>query len=144
MRRVGRGTRQKVIAGAAVAVLAAGAAIAAVSATGQSNDGKRAGHRFAGRSRARELSAAATYLGISPAQLSVELGSGKSLAQVANATAGKSQAGLVKALVAAWQRTPAAQSARSLSAAQRAEREQRMQRRVTRLVQRHFVPAPAQ
>jgi hypothetical protein len=48
-----------------------------------------------------ELAAAATYLGLSQASLETALQSGKTLAQVANATSGKSAAGLVDALVAA-------------------------------------------
>src|SRR5204863_219937 len=44
--------------------------------------------------------AAASYLGLTPAQLLTQLQSGKTLAQVANATSGKSAEGLVAALVA--------------------------------------------
>jgi len=44
---------------------------------------------------------AATYLGVSAAKLHQELHSGKSLAQIAAATSGKSVTGLVNALVAA-------------------------------------------
>jgi len=47
------------------------------------------------------LAAAASYLGVSRAQLRRELRSGKTLAQVAAASAGKSASGLVAALVAA-------------------------------------------
>jgi len=57
------------------------------------------------RHRGRGLSAAASYLGVSPAQLRADLRSGKTLAQVANATGGRSQAGLVEALVAARKAT---------------------------------------
>jgi hypothetical protein len=46
------------------------------------------------------LDAAATYLGISQTSLFTQLRSGKTLAQVANATSGKSAAGLIAALVA--------------------------------------------
>jgi hypothetical protein len=46
------------------------------------------------------LDAAATYLGISQTSLSTQLEAGKTLAQIANATTGKSAAGLVAALVA--------------------------------------------
>ncbi len=93
-----RGTRQKVVAAAAVAVLLAGGAIAAVSATGQSSAGK---HRVAA-GRARDLATAAAYLGTSTAELSRELRSGRSLAQIAGATGdGKSAQGLTAALEAA-------------------------------------------
>jgi hypothetical protein len=47
------------------------------------------------------LSTAASYLGSSPAQLKLELQSGESLAEIANATAGKSEAGLIAVLEAA-------------------------------------------
>jgi hypothetical protein len=47
------------------------------------------------------LQAAATYLGISTAQLFSDLQSGKSLADVAKATDGKSVQGLIDAMVAA-------------------------------------------
>lgn len=48
-----------------------------------------------------DLAAAATYLGVSQADLLASLQSGKTLAQVAAATSGKSVAGLIDALVAA-------------------------------------------
>jgi hypothetical protein len=46
------------------------------------------------------LDPAATYLGISETSLFTQLRSGKTLAQIADATAGKSAAGLIAALVA--------------------------------------------
>lgn len=46
------------------------------------------------------LSAAATYLGLSQTQLFSQLQSGKTLAQIANATSGKSASGLIDAMVA--------------------------------------------
>ena len=46
------------------------------------------------------LGTAATYLGISQTSLFTQLKAGKTLAQIANATAGKSAAGLIAALVA--------------------------------------------
>ena len=46
------------------------------------------------------LDAAATYLGTTPDALRTQLQSGKTLAQIANATAGKSAQGLIDALVA--------------------------------------------
>jgi hypothetical protein len=48
-----------------------------------------------------ELTAAATYLGVTEAALTTQLQAGKTLAQVATATSGKSTAGLIAALVAA-------------------------------------------
>jgi len=52
--------------------------------------------------------AAARYLGLGAAQLRSDVRSGKSLAQVAKATSGKSEAGLIEALVAARKATLAA------------------------------------
>ncbi len=48
-----------------------------------------------------ELTAAATYLGVTEAALTTQLQAGKTFAQVADATSGKSAAGLIDALVAA-------------------------------------------
>jgi hypothetical protein len=53
-----------------------------------------------GHRRSRDLEDAASYLGIAPAALLTQLQAGKTLAQVADATSGKSAAGLVDALVA--------------------------------------------
>jgi hypothetical protein len=93
--------RQKVIAGAAVAVVSVGVAFAAVSATGQ-GPGQRRIHVRHGvhRLHQRDLTAAAGYLGIPAAQLEHELGSSGSLARVAQAH-GKATQGLIDAIVAA-------------------------------------------
>ena len=52
-------------------------------------------------SRAGVLSVAESYLGLSRDQLKTQLRDGKSLADIANATAGKSATGLVDAITAA-------------------------------------------
>ncbi|MFI4990767.1 MAG: hypothetical protein ACHQHO_07630 [Solirubrobacterales bacterium] len=97
-----RSARQKVAAAAAVAVVIGGGAFAAVSATGEGNRSRRADHRHAmHRLHPQDLLAAAGYLGISSRQLERELGSSKSLAQIAQAHAGKSAQGLIDAIVAA-------------------------------------------
>jgi hypothetical protein len=65
------------------------------------------------------LDAAASYLGISEDQLRSDLESGKTLAQIANATPGKSASGLIGALVAAAkQKLDAAVKAGALTQAQ--------------------------
>jgi hypothetical protein len=98
---VQRSARQKVIAGAAVAVVSAGVAFAAVSATGQGNGQRRIHVRHgAHRLHQRDLTAAAGYLGVPAAQLEHELGSSGSLALLAQAH-GKSTQGLIDAIVAA-------------------------------------------
>src|SRR6266545_3614767 len=48
-----------------------------------------------------DLSTAASYLGLTASDLQSQLQSGKTLAQIANATSGKSADGLIQALVAA-------------------------------------------
>jgi hypothetical protein len=102
MSKVQRSLRQKVVGGAAVAVLLGGGAFAAVSATGQGN-GHRAKHTRVSvhRVHARDISAAAAYLGVSTGALASELREGKSLAQVVTASrSGKTADGLVAAIVA--------------------------------------------
>jgi hypothetical protein len=59
------------------------------------------GHGFGHGARGDELTAAATYLGVTETALTTQLQAGKTLAQVADATSGKSAAGLIDALVAA-------------------------------------------
>jgi hypothetical protein len=54
-----------------------------------------------GRGGPHGLDAAATYLGLSESALRAQLQSGKTLGEIADATSGKSKAGLIAALVAA-------------------------------------------
>lgn len=85
--------------------------------------------------RGGELSAAASYLGISSSELLSDLRSGKTLAQVADATSGKSASGLIQALVAAEkQRLDAAVAAGKLTQAQEDTIVSGLQQRVTDLV----------
>jgi hypothetical protein len=100
----------------AVALVAAGAAFAATkihtggqaNAMGRFGGGPGQAPRGYGFGRpdggpAGDLSAAATYLGIDTSTLFQDLRSGKTLAQIADATSGKSASGLIDALVAAEQ-----------------------------------------
>jgi hypothetical protein len=57
--------------------------------------------RSGGSANEHAVDAASSYLGLSTSQLRSDLRSGKTLAQVANSTAGKSEAGLIAAIVAA-------------------------------------------
>ncbi len=98
--KVQRSLKHNLAAGAAVTALIVGGAIAAVTATGQSN-GQTGKTAHARAHHGGDLTTAAGYLGISTTQLEGELGSGKTLAQIADATSGKSAEGLVEALVAA-------------------------------------------
>ena len=124
--RLTRHGRFGILAVVAVALVAAGAAFAATQFHGSSTSGNRgafgAAPGFAPRAGAYGapgfgrgdgdrgfgfrgpgggLSAAATYLGLSRTELFQQLQSGKTLAQIANATSGKSAAGLIDAMVAA-------------------------------------------
>ena len=105
-------------AAAAIAAVGTGAALAAtngsngaVGATGTSTTrsantepGPPHGGRPGGMFDA-DLAAAATYLGTTKAELQTQLRTGKTLAQVAKATDGKSVSGLVSAIVAAETKT---------------------------------------
>jgi hypothetical protein len=83
-------SRKVLLAAIAVFVVVAGASFAAIRAT----------HGATQRPRTA-LAAASSYLDVSEAKLRSDLGAGESLAQVASATAGRSPAGLIEAIVAA-------------------------------------------
>jgi hypothetical protein len=86
----------------AIAAVAAGGIIA-VSADGGHGGTSSASTRANGTSPAgaSEVVLAASYLGVTPAQLRNEMQAGRTLAQIADATDGKSAAGLLDALVSA-------------------------------------------
>jgi hypothetical protein len=105
-------TKRKLAALAAVAVFLAGGTLVAMAATGHGDNHTRARGATARHVVRSELARAAGYLGLSTAALQADLRSGKTLAQVADATAGKSEAGLVEALVAARRAKLHAQAAR--------------------------------
>jgi hypothetical protein len=79
-------------AGIIAGVIVAGSVVAVTGAT-------PAAHRATAHRRTPIVAAAASYLGVSTAQIQQELRSGESLSDIANATAGKSAAGLVEVLV---------------------------------------------
>jgi hypothetical protein len=113
-----RNSRQKLFAAVAIVAVIAGGTLAAVTI------GRGASHE----NRGGPMVTAADYLGLSASQLRNELQSGKSLAQVANATKGKSSAALVGVLLAAGKE--------KLTKAQT-----NLPRRVNTLVNRVRVPA---
>jgi hypothetical protein len=117
-----RRLKRKLFIGIAVAALAAGATAAVVMAAQPSKRHQHARHahgRHAHDATAQRatnttsgtLATAAGYLGVSSTQLRSELHAGKSLAEIASTTSGKSQAGLVAALEAAQRAKLAAASA---------------------------------
>jgi hypothetical protein len=104
----------------AAAAVAAGVIVASVYASGGPRHGRsthaRLAHAHADRGSRRSAHSrtvgkraiAAGYLGLTRAQLRAKLRSGQTLAQIANATSGKSAAGLIAALVSATQQAHAA------------------------------------
>jgi len=80
---------------------------------------------------------AARYLGLTRAQLRSELRSGRSLGQIANSTAGRSQAGLIATILAFRKRTIAARvAAHALTPAQARQRLAGAEARIRRQVDR--------
>ena len=111
-----RNTKIGALAVTGVALVAAGGAFAAgklhgtkaAAASGlsigtyvSSGTGRAAHDQGPGRGPNDDFAAAATYLGLTQTELQTALQSGKTLAQVANTTSGKSSSGLIDALVAA-------------------------------------------
>jgi hypothetical protein len=95
--------------------------------------GRGPGDRVTGDS----LAAAATYLGTTEADLQTKIRAGQTLAQIANATAGKSRDGLVNALVAdATTTIDAAQKAGTITADQATQLKTNLSTRLAQLVDR--------
>jgi len=87
------------------------------------------------------LSAAATYLGLSQQQLFTQLQSGKTLAQIANSTSGKSAAGLIDAMVAEQKSNlDAAVKSGRITQAMATQIEANLKSRVTSMVNGDFGP----
>ncbi len=101
-RALARKLRTKLMFGLAVAVVLAATTTAVVLAA------QSGAHHH----KASALASAAGYLGVSRAQLKSELRSGKSLAQIAGATSGRSSAGLLQALEATAREKLAAAAAK--------------------------------
>lgn len=154
--------RTALVAIVVVALAAGGAAFAASKVHSRSSSsaaggglgggfgpagGMRDGYRFGPRGgglgdrgpRRGGLTAAADYLGVSPATLFSDVQSGKTLAQVAEATPGKSVQGLIDAIVAAekTQLTAAVSSGR-LTQAQADQLSAQTRNRATNMVNGTF------
>ena len=81
------------------------------------------------------LAAAVTYLGTTTEDLRTKMQAGQTLAQIANATAGKSRDGLIAALVAAsTAKIDAAQAAGTITADQATKAKANLTQRITDLV----------
>jgi len=79
--------------------------------------------------------AAATYLGTTTADLETKMRAGQTLAQIANATAGKSRDGLLNALVAdATAKIDAAQKAGTITADQATQQKTNLSTRLAQLI----------
>ncbi len=96
--------KRNAIIALAVAAIAAGVIVSIVSSGAGGHAGASAARAHAKGGAARvggrtEVEAAAGYLGLTKAQLRAQLRSGHTLAQIADATGGKSATGLVEALV---------------------------------------------
>jgi len=82
-----------------------------------------------------------SYLGLTNAQITAQLKAGKSLAEIANATPGKSATGLVDAIVTAVKtRLDAKVAAHRITPALEARILASVRTRVTRIVYAHFHP----
>lgn len=132
-------SRRKVAIAAASALVLAGGGTALAAAAGHGHprkgatvQGGFAGHGFG---RSGSLAGVAAYLGITVDALRADLQSGKTLAQVADATSGKSAAGLISVLAAAeTSRLDKAVSAGKLTEAQETALLANFQIRITALV----------
>lgn len=100
------------VAIAALAVMGGGAAVAAASSNGTSSTSTAA---VATRRPGAALAAAASYLGVTADALRSDLQSGKTLADVAKATDGKTVDGLIAAIVAVEQAEHPSESSASIT-----------------------------
>jgi hypothetical protein len=108
---VNRALKRRLALAVGIAALAVGGAVAAMAATSGTTHRAHSA-RTGAQPGGTDLPSAAAYLGIAPQQLESELSSGKSLAQIAESTAGKSESGLVSAIIAARRAHLAAASAK--------------------------------
>ena len=124
--------------GAATFVFAGLGGVATGDASAQGMKGRKAAQALVAKKpfQALALRAAASYLGVTPAQLRRQL-PGTSLAAIANATSGKSAAGLKQAIIAALStRLDKAVAAGRITAEQKASRLSAAGPRVDKLLAR--------
>src|ERR1035437_4919076 len=131
------GTRAAVAITVAVAVIAAIVAIAVSGGGGHTTTNASAQSQASGAKARGDVALAAAYLGVTRAQLHRELRSGRTLAQIANSTKGRSAAGLIQALVSAKSASLIAEAATThLTAAKRSARLARLRAHVDAEVNR--------
>jgi hypothetical protein len=129
--------------------LAAGGQQATPPSTRGNGSGYRGGFGFGGRPGGGRgfgfggpgggFSAATAYLGISQTQLFTDIRSGKTLAQIANSTSGKSASGLIDAMVAAQRsQLDAAVKSGRITQAMATQIESNLKSRVTQMVNGGF------
>lgn len=122
-----------------VAAVAAGVIIVASSSGGGShhNDARLEAKARTTATSPSETAVVAGYLGVSKVQLDRELASGRTLAQIADATSGRSAKGLIDALVAKRAvRIRTAAAANKTSRARVARKLARLRRRISAAVHR--------
>jgi polyhydroxyalkanoate synthesis regulator phasin len=129
----------KLIAVGVAAVAAGGTGVALGAGGGSPAHGPVFAVAHFGYDHGDDLDVAASYLGLTESQLQTQLESGKTLAQIANATSGKSADGLIAALVAAEKQELAdAVSSGKLTQAQADAISATLQQRFTDLVNGTF------
>jgi hypothetical protein len=111
--------KRKLLVGGAVLLVAGGGAGAGLAATGHARSAPAPRQlRLASVKPAGFLLATAQYLGTDVATLRHEIGSGKTLAQIANSTSGRSERQLTALLIVAASKRLQTISDRPMSAAQ--------------------------
>jgi hypothetical protein len=136
---------RKLLLVAAAGALAVGLAANALAGTGHARHAVSvtAAHGGGDGGPSDDLAAAVSYLGLTDAALQADLQAGKTLAQVASATSGKSTDGLITALVAAEKtELAAAVTAGKLTQAQADAMTSQLTQRFTDLVNGTFPDHP--
>lgn len=134
-------SKRNLMIAVAVAAIAAGV-IVAVLASGGGHAGARSARARANAAAARasgrsEVATAAGYLGLTKTQLRAQLRSGRTLAQIADATGGRSTTGLIEALLSArTAQLNAEVEAKRLSPAAERTRLAHLRRRLTARLER--------
>jgi hypothetical protein len=134
---MGKKRKRNAMLAIAAAIALAGAIVAVVTSGKGHTPPVQAARRALHNSGRSEVELVAHYLGLTPARLRAQAQGGRSLAQIAAATPGRSANGLIRTLVRAkTRRLRAAYASGRLSRQQLTTRLARLRRRVTRRVRR--------